>query len=118
MLFTACWSQVSCPIFQDLGLGPQVRARCSRNIRHLSTRMAIFQLPVSFRTNRLIFISHHPVSKRATDYARRYQWPNAFCPSPTTLCHTAMTAVPGAFALESVEDYGHREWLTLDPASE
>ena len=29
-----------------------------------------------------------------------------------------MTAVPGAFSLESVENYGHREWFTLDPASE
>ncbi|KAG5651972.1 hypothetical protein H0H81_006746, partial [Sphagnurus paluster] len=53
---------------------------------------------------------------QATDYARKYQWPNAFCPSPTALCASAMDAVPGAFSLESVEDYGHhyprtlREW--------
>ncbi|KAF9456683.1 putative cyclopropane fatty acid synthase [Collybia nuda] len=53
---------------------------------------------------------------QATDYARRYQWPNAFSPSPTKLCHSAMTAAPGCFGLESVEDFGHhyprtlREW--------
>jgi len=29
-----------------------------------------------------------------------------------------MTAVPGAFALESVEDYGHREWFASAPVSE
>lgn len=53
---------------------------------------------------------------QSSDYARKYQWPNAFCPSPTMLCHAATTAVPGAFAVESVEDYAHhyprtlREW--------
>ncbi|RDB28999.1 Tuberculostearic acid methyltransferase UfaA1 [Hypsizygus marmoreus] len=53
---------------------------------------------------------------QAIDYARKYQWPNAFCPAPTPFCASAMTAAPGAFALESIEDHGHhyprtlREW--------
>ncbi|GLB36681.1 putative synthase [Lyophyllum shimeji] len=53
---------------------------------------------------------------QATDYARKYQWPHAFCPSPTAFCSSAMKTVPGAFALESVEEHGAhyprtlREW--------
>lgn len=53
---------------------------------------------------------------QATDYARKYQWPNSFCPSATSFVMTAQTATRGKLALESVEDFGvHyprtlREW--------
>lgn len=53
---------------------------------------------------------------QATDYARKYQWPNSFCPSATSFVKTAQTATHGKLALESVEDFGvHyprtlREW--------
>lgn len=43
---------------------------------------------------------------QSTDYARRYQWPNSFCPSATSFVTTAQAATEGRFALESVEDFG------------
>lgn len=45
---------------------------------------------------------------RSEDYARRYQWPNAFCPSPTYFVSKANKTWHGKFVLESVEDYAHR----------
>ena len=45
---------------------------------------------------------------RSEDYARRYQWPNAFCPSPTYFVSKASKTWRGKFVLESVEDYAHR----------
>ncbi|KZV76688.1 CFS1-like protein [Peniophora sp. CONT] len=53
---------------------------------------------------------------QANDYARRYQWPNSFCPSATSFISTCAEATQGRFALESAEDFGiHyprtlREW--------
>ncbi|KIP03918.1 hypothetical protein PHLGIDRAFT_94222 [Phlebiopsis gigantea 11061_1 CR5-6] len=53
---------------------------------------------------------------QSEDYARRYQWPNAFCPSPTYFVTKASKTWRGRFVLESVEDYAHhyprtlREW--------
>ncbi|KAF9260201.1 CFS1-like protein [Marasmius fiardii PR-910] len=53
---------------------------------------------------------------QATDYARRYQWPNSFCPSATSLVSTATAATKGKIVLESVENFAHhyprtlREW--------
>ncbi|KAH9943933.1 CFS1-like protein [Amylocystis lapponica] len=53
---------------------------------------------------------------QTTDYARKYQWPNAFCPCPTAFVNAAHQAVPGRLALETVEDFGAhyprtlREW--------
>ena len=45
---------------------------------------------------------------QSTDYARRYQWPNSFCPSATSFVMTANAATEGRFALECVEDFGIR----------
>lgn len=53
---------------------------------------------------------------QSEDYARRYQWPNAFCPSPTYFVTKANETWRGKFVLDSVEDYAHhyprtlREW--------
>ncbi|KAI0687980.1 cyclopropane-fatty-acyl-phospholipid synthase [Cytidiella melzeri] len=53
---------------------------------------------------------------QSVDYARRYQWPNAFIPSPTYLAMTADKAWRGKMCLESIEDHTHhyprtlREW--------
>ncbi|TBU43561.1 CFS1-like protein [Dichomitus squalens] len=50
------------------------------------------------------------------DYARRYQWPNSFCPSATSFVSTAASSTRGSLVLESVENFGHhyprtlREW--------
>ncbi|KAI0347582.1 CFS1-like protein [Trametopsis cervina] len=53
---------------------------------------------------------------QSEDYARRYQWPNAFLPSPTYLAAVADRTWRGKMALESIEDHTHhyprtlREW--------
>ncbi|KAI0782513.1 CFS1-like protein [Irpex lacteus] len=50
------------------------------------------------------------------DYARKYHWPNTFCPSPTYLATVAAKSWPGKMALESIEDCSEhyprtlREW--------
>ncbi|VDB98090.1 unnamed protein product [Peniophora sp. CBMAI 1063] len=53
---------------------------------------------------------------QASDFAREYIWPNAFCPSPISLVQIAKDATKGHFNLDSVEDHAHhyprtlREW--------
>ncbi|KAL6306063.1 CFS1-like protein [Sparassis latifolia] len=53
---------------------------------------------------------------QATDYARKYQWPNTILPSATYLANACQEAVPRRFVLEGIEDNGvHyprtlREW--------
>ncbi|KAI0312761.1 CFS1-like protein [Amylostereum chailletii] len=53
---------------------------------------------------------------QASDFAREYIWPNAFCPSPISLVGIAKDATAGHFNLDSVEDHAHhyprtlREW--------
>ncbi|KAH7883384.1 CFS1-like protein [Phlebopus sp. FC_14] len=53
---------------------------------------------------------------QAEDYARKYQWPNSFCPSPTYLVSTVEAALHGKLIVESIEQFaGHyartlREW--------
>ncbi|KAI0094169.1 CFS1-like protein [Irpex rosettiformis] len=50
------------------------------------------------------------------DYARKYHWPNTFCPSPTYLATVAAQSWPKKMALESIEDCSEhyprtlREW--------
>jgi hypothetical protein len=46
---------------------------------------------------------------RSEDYARRYQWPNAFCPSPIYFVSKAQETWRGKLVLASVEDHGHRQ---------
>ncbi len=43
-------------------------------------------------------------SIRATDFGRKYIWPNAVLPSPTALITAAYKATSGRLTLESVED--------------
>ncbi|PFH49416.1 hypothetical protein AMATHDRAFT_4932 [Amanita thiersii Skay4041] len=53
---------------------------------------------------------------QATDYARKYQWPNSFLPSATSFISLVQEAIPGRLCVETVADYGHhyprtlREW--------
>lgn len=43
-------------------------------------------------------------SVRATDFGRKYIWPNAVLPSPTALITAAYKAASGRLTLETVED--------------
>ncbi|KAF8495089.1 cyclopropane fatty acid synthase [Gautieria morchelliformis] len=53
---------------------------------------------------------------QATDYGRRYQWPNTFLPSATSFLETVQRSTQGRFVVDSVEDHGPhyprtlREW--------
>ena len=47
---------------------------------------------------------------QASDFAREYIWPNAFCPSPISLVQIAKDATKGHFNLDSVEDHAHRTY--------
>jgi cyclopropane-fatty-acyl-phospholipid synthase len=49
---------------------------------------------------------------RTNDYARYYQWPNAFCFS-TWFLNAAQRAVNGRFVVESIEDQGIRMYIYL-----
>ncbi|KIJ60577.1 hypothetical protein HYDPIDRAFT_98479, partial [Hydnomerulius pinastri MD-312] len=50
---------------------------------------------------------------RTEDYARKYQWPNYFCPSPTYLVSTADAAIQGKLAVESIEQFAPHYARTL-----
>ena len=54
------------------------------------------------------------VQIRAEDYARKYQWPNSFCSSPTYMVSTAEAATRGNLVVENIEQFALRtSWFDM-----
>lgn len=47
--------------------------------------------------------------ERATDYARRYQWPHSYCPSVSAMLEAAEGATGGRLVIENVDDFTARK---------